>query len=197
MPADLVRPAPPPELKSLLNDVIGPCARSWVYSYFLAADANGDRATGRPITLMCSDAAISGTQRWLWSKAGNKIASTMHGGMVMSDEHIEKCVADLDRGLVRLGELLADESALGPEMIADGVPNRNHLAIAAICYPLVFPPQSMVPFFGREVVTTADVPPPMAAQVERYRATPAGQMTLRLYAACRLAVVKHTSGDSQ
>ena len=74
MPSHLVRPAPPAELQQLLNEVIGPCARSWVYSYFLAADADGNRATGRPITLMCSDAAISGMQR---SKAGNKIASTM------------------------------------------------------------------------------------------------------------------------
>ena len=81
-------------------------------------------------------------------------------------------------------------------MIAGGVPNRNHLAIASICYPLVFPPQSMVPFFGREVVGMADIPPAMAAQVERYRATPAGQLTMRLYATCRLAVVKPKSADS-
>ena len=186
MPEAQRAPPLPAEIQTLLNKDIGPSVRTWVYSFFLAPDADGSHAASPCLAALCDGAAVSWTQRTLWSRARGPITKSMHGGMVRDAAFVATAVATLEAGLATLAAALP---TLGPELVAAGVPNRIHLAIAAICAPLVFPPEAFVPFYGRDVVPLDMLPPAMRAGVDQFRATPVGQMTLRLYASCRLACV--------
>eukprot|EP00611_Tribonema_gayanum_P009050 TRINITY_DN18768_c0_g1_i1.p1 TRINITY_DN18768_c0_g1~~TRINITY_DN18768_c0_g1_i1.p1 ORF type:complete len:332 (-),score=91.41 TRINITY_DN18768_c0_g1_i1:116-1111(-) len=53
------------------------------------------------------------------------------------------------------------------------------IAFASLAYPMVLPPEQAHRFIGRE---SPDLPEAYARIVDRYRATPAGQFALRVYA---------------
>lgn len=71
------------------------------------------------------------------------------------------------------------EAALGDKVFLGGsAPDSNDILFAVVASPVILPPGHPVPMPG-----LASLPAPFRAIVERYRAMPAGQLALRIYAA--------------
>jgi glutathione S-transferase len=174
------------DVRTLLNGSIGPSARSWVYSYFLAADASGSRDKGRPMACLCeNEEASSSTQRTLWGFMKGTVAGIMWNGMVRDETHVRDCKAQIDAGLAQLDALVDD---MGP-WDGSNPPTITQLAVASICAPLVSPPQAFAGICSRNILPLQELPVAMQEEIAKYRATKTGQCVLRLYATARLACV--------
>jgi hypothetical protein len=156
----------PETLRRLLDETLGPAARTWVYSYFLAENEQGQRGCGRELAALCEQEVLPSFQRLLWSKARDQIAASMHASMVQDEKYVSDCVAKIDAAVAELDTLV---DRLGPwDGAATAAPSITQLAIASVCYPLVFPPQSLSGLYPRNVLRTTDLPPTMQAAVMRY-----------------------------
>ena len=174
------------DVRTLLNVSMGPSVRSWVYSYFLAADESGSRSNGRQLAALCENEEASPSfQRTLWGFMKGPVTNMMWNGMVRDEAHIRSCKEQIDAGLAQLDALVDD---MGP-WDGSSPPTITQVAVASLCAPLVGPPQAFAGICSRSILTPQDLPAAMQEELARYRATKTGQCVLRLYATARLPCV--------
>ena len=169
-------------LKELLDNVVGPAARTIVYSHLLKDDA-GDAA----MCVFCLAPEISWWQRLLFSikPFREQVRQRIHKGLVRSDAYVEKKRIQLDEALKEL-ERMVDTQTHTFGIAEDGKPTPALIALASVTAPLVCPPEFSIPFYGRNVFDLQGLPPLMREDVLRYRETRIGQVCMETYRKHRL-----------
>lgn len=144
----------PAHVRALLDQVVGPAARTWVYSHFLSSDGQSC------FELLCNGAPVTDAQHALWCPVRGTATKAMWSSMVRSEAHVRQCMSDLDAALAQLD---AEVDALGPWL----TPSPTRLAIASLCAPLVLPPQGFAGFYTHNVLHVSDLPAEMQQSVAR------------------------------
>eukprot|EP01062_Namystynia_karyoxenos_P000500 TRINITY_DN10175_c0_g1_i1.p2 TRINITY_DN10175_c0_g1~~TRINITY_DN10175_c0_g1_i1.p2 ORF type:complete len:290 (+),score=67.75 TRINITY_DN10175_c0_g1_i1:85-954(+) len=179
----------PERTKELLDKIVGPVARLWVYSYLLRDDY--DEHWCKFVSTGC-EAVVPAWQRCLFSLRGFRrtVAGKMWAFMVRSDAH----VAEQTR---RLREVLPELEALLPSLdAAPGTPlSAPAIALAALFAPLVCPPEYDLAWAGNPVFPYEELPGDLRQGVAGWRATAVGQWVLRTYAARRMQANQHAHGQ--
>ncbi len=164
-----LRPAEPAarklvdELYELFYGPLGVAVRAWAYAYLLP---------GRRAGVRVWSAGAPSPERWLVRVAYPALALLMRKALGIGPTTIENERAAIQLIFDRTAAVLADgRRYLGGEEIS-----LADVALASLAAPAIVPAE-----YGGPLPTLDEMPPPMRAQVERWRAEPTGQFILRLY----------------
>ncbi|HUJ72045.1 MAG TPA: hypothetical protein VLZ30_07360, partial [Verrucomicrobiae bacterium] len=164
-------------------DTFGVAVRAWAYAQLLDVRPSTERAwaTGAP---------------W-WERLGVYafypfLASEVRRTLGLKPDAVVRETAVIDSALSQVEARLAD----GRRYLMGNLLTAPDLALAALSAPIVIPPQ-----YGGPLPSFDELPAEMKRQIEAWRARPAGQFILRLYAENRprrvpdlVALGKHGSG---
>lgn len=143
---------------------LGPAARRWAYGHLLPDAANTRRVMQQNVPALEALAV----------RAAFPLASAViRRGLNVNP-------ASCARSLARLHELFDEVSAAlsdGREFLVGGRLSAADVTFAALASPALFPDRNTRWLCARE-----QLPAAMGAEVDRFRATPAGSWALRLYA---------------
>ncbi len=171
------------DLFNLLFDAFGFAVRAWAYAYMLPLRATMIRLwnTGAP----------------LWERVGTLLlypllASQMRRSLALTPDTITQTEKVIDAAFVQIEARLAD----GRCYLMGDTLTAADLAFAALAAPILIPPQ-----YGGPMPSLDELPAEMRKGIEAWRARPAGQFVLRLYAEDRpqrapdlIALEQHGSG---
>ena len=163
-PADSAARAEARELLDFFSDTFGVAARAWAYTYLLPA---------RSITTR-----LWGDRAPWWERLGvrmfySSIAAFERRTLALQPDNLGRDQRIIEAALERVAALLAD----GRPFLMGETFTAPDLALAALAAPILLPPQ-----YGGPLPSLAELPADMRRAVEGWRATPAGQFILRLYA---------------
>jgi cytochrome P450/glutathione S-transferase len=182
-PADSAARADARELFDFFFDTFGVATRAWAYTYLLPA---------RSITTR-----LWGDRAPWWERLGarmfySSIAAFVRRTLALQPDTLGREQRIIEAALERVAARLAD----GRRFLMGETFTAPDLALAALAAPILLPPQ-----YGGPLPSVAELPADMRRAVEGWRATPAGQFILRLYAENRpqpapdlIALGKHGSG---
>jgi len=150
-------------LEDELDNTLGPATRRWAY-YYLLPRKDLDHVLTRGVTR--------------WQKLALKVTRPIAVGMMKRGLKIDPAGAERSR------QKIEETFALVSELLADGrrylVGNRFSVAdltFAALAAPVLLPREHP---FGPPPLD--EFPPAARAQIEAWRATPAGRFALQIYA---------------
>ena len=176
------------EAKHLFNfffDTLGVAVRAWAYAYMLPL---------RNVTLNAWTDRVPWWERWCAQIFYPFLAAQVRRGLALKPNTIADQEATIDAALSKVESLLAD----GRRFLMGERFTAPDLALAALAAPILLPAE-----FGGPLPSLNDLPPPMRATVQRWRARPLGQFILRLYKQNRpqatpdlRALGKHGSGHT-
>jgi cytochrome P450/glutathione S-transferase len=184
-PADSQAQAEARKLFDYFFDDFGSAARAWAYAYMLPLRASTNHAW--------TDQAP-----W-WERLGvyalyPLLAASVRRTLALSPESITKANQVIEAGFAQAEARLAD----GRRFLMGNTFTAPDLALAALAAPIVFPEQ-----YSGPIPPLDQLPAEMRRAVEVWRARPAGQFILRLYAENRpqrvpdlVALGKHGSGHT-
>lgn len=147
----------------LADDELGPATRRLAYSWVLP-----DRA----LALRMSSVGVPGFELAFTRLAYAQVRRGMERGLQIDPARQGQARATVDAAFARVGERLRD----GRPYLCGGRFSAADLAFAALAAPVVLPPA-----YGGPLPVPGELPPAARAEVERWRATPAGRHVLRLY----------------
>lgn len=167
--AHSLRPADPAartlvdELYEALYGPFGIAVRAWAYAYMLP---------GRRAGVRVWSAGAPTWERWVVRIAYPVLAFLMRRVLRIGPTTIDDERTSIQAVLDRVAGLLAD----GRRYLAGDAISLADLTLASLAAPAIVPAG-----YGGPLPTLDEMPPAMRAQVERWRAEPAGQFILRLY----------------
>jgi cytochrome P450/glutathione S-transferase len=183
LPCDSATQAEAHQLFDFLFDTFGVAVRAWACSYML------------PLQSTMSSLWMERAPWWerlvvsvFYSSLAASVRSSLglHSGTVAEQQPI------IEAGLTRIDQRLAD----GRRFLMGDTLTAPDLALAALSAPIILPKQ-----YGGPMPSLDHLPAAMRSAIERWRARPAGQFILRLYAENRpprapdlVALGKHGSG---
>ena len=182
-PADSEAQAEARELFDYLFDIFGVAARAWAYAYMLPVRSSTTHAW--------TDRAP-----W-WERLGVRIfypwlVASVRRTLALKPDSIPLEQKVIEAALGQVQTRLAD----GRRFLMGNTFTAPDLALAALAAPIIFPPP-----YGGPMPSLDQLPAAMRSAVEAWRARPAGQFILRLYAENRpqqvpdlVALGKHGSG---
>jgi glutathione S-transferase len=163
-PPDPAQRAEVEALERRFDTVLGPEARRWLY-HEVFKDARRFARWN-----------LTGVPRWeraVFPFVLSPAKAVMNRYLRISDATAAAALVRVDEELDAVAQRLSD----GRRHLAGERFSAADLAFAALASPLVVPPQ-----YGTPLPQPADMPPAMAAAVERWRAHPAGRYALAMFA---------------
>jgi cytochrome P450/glutathione S-transferase len=163
-PRDSATRAEARQLFDFLFDTFGVAVQAWTYAYLLPSRSSTillwvDRAS------WWERLVVSAFYSWL--SASVRRALGLRSGTIEGQERvIEGALSGVDDRLADGRRFLMGETLTAPD-----------LAFAALAAPIILPPQ-----YGGPKLSDNELPAAMRSATERWRARPAGQFILRLYA---------------
>jgi glutathione S-transferase len=162
-PANHEKKAEAKQLFDELFDQLGVAVRAWAYAYMLPR---------RESTARVWIYRVPALERRLVPMAYPLVAALVRRDLGLRTDSIPEQRAIIDASLGRLEARLADgrRYLLGDHLTAPD------LALAALIAPAVLPPE-----YGGPLAALDELPKMMRREVEDIRASPAGQLSVRLY----------------
>ena len=146
------------------NDGVGPSVRRWAYAHLIGQT---------PLMTKLATADVAWTER-LAFRLGLPLLRPMIARRVdVSAAAVARSLAELAEVLVDVERTLADSR---PYLVGEQFTAAD-LTLASLLAPAVLPPE-----YGGVLPTLEDLPPAMRAEIQAFRARPAGEFALRLYA---------------
>jgi cytochrome P450/glutathione S-transferase len=182
-PCDSATHAEAHQLFDFLFDTFGVAVQAWTCAYLLPLRSS-------TISLWVDRAS------W-WERLGvsafySWLSASVRRALDLRSSTIEEQQPVIEAALSRIDERLAD----GRRFLMGETLTAPDLALAALAAPIILPPQ-----YGGPKLLLDQLPAAMRSAIERWRARPAGQFILRLYAENRpprapdlVALGKHGSG---
>jgi glutathione S-transferase len=156
----------PPEARPVFDecfDVLGVAVRAWAYAYMLPR---------REATVKAWSNRAPKLEQRLVPILFPVLASAVRSNLKLHTGSVPEQRAIMDASLARLESHLANESGY---LVGDTLTAAD-MALASLIAPAVLPPEYPGP-----LPTFDELPEPMRAEVEEFRAHPAGRFALRLY----------------
>jgi glutathione S-transferase len=147
---------------------LGPATRLWLYSWALD-DHEG--------LLRFSSAGLSPGQRRRLRRMLPAVARTLRMALSIGPETHERSARRADEELALVSERLSD----GRLYLAGERFTAADLTFAALAAPILMPPG-----YGGGAITPPAEPPALAAEIERWRETPAGRHGMAIYRDLRI-----------
>ena len=168
----------PPDLKTLLDETLGPCTRAIVYSHLLHGKADAmdplDQCKLMPLW-----------QRNVFrTPAADQIYRSMRKTLVRRAGHVNACSACVAETSARVLEPMLEADPDFGLRQRDGGPSAAGIALASLYAPLVFPRKYCAHFYGDAgfpIVLGENAPDSLVAEVRNWRETRCGQWTLDFY----------------
>ena len=170
------------DVKVLLDQVIGPCVRTFVYNHLFRDDA-GDELFVR----MCSASSLApGWQKFMLSQKWfrSNVKKVMYKSMVKSDDYVKECKLKLETALMKLNQDYGQDLFENTKQLT-----MLKVAVCALLAPMAFPANYFATFCGsegKESFTLKSLPADMRKDVEEFRCTKLGKMVLETYELHRL-----------
>ena len=168
-PGRALRPTDP-EARALVDELyealygpFGVAVRAWAYAYMLP---------GRRAGVRVWSAGAPTWERWVVRVLYPLLAFLMRRVLRIGPKTIDDERAAIEVVFERVAGLLAD----GRRYLAGDTISLADLTLASLAAPAIVPAG-----YGGPLPTLEEMPPAMRAQVERWRAEPAGQFILRVY----------------
>jgi glutathione S-transferase len=151
------------ELEELFDTRLGPHTRRLAYYHLLQHNE---------LFMSSVLAGVGGAERAFFKLFSPVIKKLMRLGMRIDDAGAERSLAYIKGVVASVDELLSDGRAdlVGEEFGADAI------SCAALAEPVLLPEN-----YGSPLPSLDDVPADLLAQIEEFRATPAGAFGLRMY----------------
>ncbi len=144
-------------------DQLAVAVRAWAYAYMLPERASTTRVWSVGVPLV---------ERVVVRVAYPLLVIPMRRALKLQPDSITTQAAAIRASFHQIGLRLAD----GRRYLCGDRLTAADLALASLAAPAVIPPQ-----FGGPMPTLDELPPAMLAELEEFRAHPAGQFILRVY----------------
>ena len=161
-------------LEKLLNDVVGPHARSIVVDHISRRKEEND-ATALELFLKYPTSRF---QRILIQISGfrKKVLSVLYHNMVKGDTYMSNCRKELEEAFVHIEEKIKEDTT-GQFDLDKPIPSASVIAIASLCYPVLVEDMRdtslSFTFYHKE----------LQDEIMRWRSTGLGQWCLKVYKA--------------